>query len=251
MPLLLAREQDGELEFAGPAILKPPSHARAEWAQKFAAMSIEGPAIKGLRRGKAQWLRPELRVRVQHLKARGCCDATVKHLSSTEGLLPTPEQAVLIRNAIALKRRKLHPGNMSHLKFTTARRGFQHRQRVRRRRAVSWPIPKRSKKKLARTPLLARMRNDAPCSCTGHETGHRCDYWTTCRRKLALAESSRWQEVRMFTPDGARFGRGTVRQVSSTPMVAPGPEEYRHWRANFAAMMGVPMVLSRGQCLQL
>jgi hypothetical protein len=30
--------------------------------QKFAAMSIEGPAIKGLRRGKAQWLHPELRV---------------------------------------------------------------------------------------------------------------------------------------------------------------------------------------------
>jgi hypothetical protein len=91
--------------------------------QKFAAMSIEGPAIKGLRRGKAQWLRPELRVRVQHLKARGCCDATVKHLSSTEGLLPTPEQAVLIRNAIGLKRRKLHLGNMSHLKLATPRRG--------------------------------------------------------------------------------------------------------------------------------
>jgi len=70
--------------------------------------------------------------------------ATVKHLSSTEGLLPTPEQAVLIRNAIALKRRKLHPGNMSHLKFTTARRGFQHRQRVRRERVVSLSIPKPS-----------------------------------------------------------------------------------------------------------
>jgi hypothetical protein len=37
--------------------------------------------------------------------------------------LPTPEQAVLIRKAIGLKRRKLHPGNVSHLKFTTARRG--------------------------------------------------------------------------------------------------------------------------------
>jgi hypothetical protein len=37
--------------------------------------------------------------------------------------LPTPEQAVLIRKAIGLKRRKLHPGNLSHLKLTTARRG--------------------------------------------------------------------------------------------------------------------------------
>lgn len=36
--------------------------------------------------------------------------------------LPTPEQADLIRKAID-KRRKLHPGNVSHLKFTTARRG--------------------------------------------------------------------------------------------------------------------------------
>ena len=37
--------------------------------------------------------------------------------------LPTPEQAVLIRKAIGLKRHKRHPGNLSHLKFTTARRG--------------------------------------------------------------------------------------------------------------------------------
>jgi hypothetical protein len=45
---LLAREQDGELQFAGPAIIRPPSQARAEWADKFAAMSIEKPALKGL-----------------------------------------------------------------------------------------------------------------------------------------------------------------------------------------------------------
>src|SRR4029450_9889548 len=35
---------------AGPAILRPPSSARAEWADKFAAISIEKPALKGLRR---------------------------------------------------------------------------------------------------------------------------------------------------------------------------------------------------------
>ena len=52
MPLLLAREQDGELEFAGPAILKPPSHARVEWAEKFAAMSIDKPALKSLRKSQ-------------------------------------------------------------------------------------------------------------------------------------------------------------------------------------------------------
>jgi hypothetical protein len=46
---LLAREHDGELEFAGPAILRPPSHARAEWVDKLAAMSIDKPALKGCR----------------------------------------------------------------------------------------------------------------------------------------------------------------------------------------------------------
>src|SRR5262245_35518414 len=73
---LLAREQDGELEFAGPAILRPPSYSRAEWADRFAAMSIGKPALKGLRRtNKAQWLKPQIRVRAQHLEAKG----TLRH----------------------------------------------------------------------------------------------------------------------------------------------------------------------------
>jgi hypothetical protein len=82
--VLLAREQDGELEFAGPAILRPPSSARAEWADKFFAMSIDKPVLKGLRRAnKAQWLKPEIRVRAQHLKAKGALrHATVKALLS-------------------------------------------------------------------------------------------------------------------------------------------------------------------------
>jgi DNA ligase D-like protein (predicted ligase) len=77
---LLAREQDGALEFAGPAILRPPSKTRAEWAEKFAAMSIDKPGLKGLRRAnRAQWLKPEIRVRAQHLKAKGTLrHATVK-----------------------------------------------------------------------------------------------------------------------------------------------------------------------------
>jgi hypothetical protein len=78
----LAREQDGELEFAGPAIFRTPSHARTEWADKLAAMSIEKPALKGLQRAnKAQWLKPQIRVRAQHLKAKGTLrHATVKTL---------------------------------------------------------------------------------------------------------------------------------------------------------------------------
>ena len=49
---------DGQLQFAGRA-LRPPSPARAEWADIFAELS------------KAQWLKPEIRVRAQHLKAKG------------------------------------------------------------------------------------------------------------------------------------------------------------------------------------
>src|SRR5262245_59151825 len=79
---LLAREQDGELEFAGPAILRPPSRVRAQWADKLAAMAIEKPALKGLRRAnRTQWLKSKIRVRAQHLKTRGTLrHATVKAL---------------------------------------------------------------------------------------------------------------------------------------------------------------------------
>jgi len=80
---LLAREQDGELEFAGPAVLRTPSHASAEWANRFAALSIERPALTGLRRGKAHWLKPEIRVKAQHLKSKGLLrHATLKALLS-------------------------------------------------------------------------------------------------------------------------------------------------------------------------
>ncbi len=79
---ILAREQNGELEFAGPAILRTPSYARAEWADKFAAMSIDKPALKGLRRAnRTQWLKPEIRIRAKHLRAKGTLrHATVKAL---------------------------------------------------------------------------------------------------------------------------------------------------------------------------
>jgi hypothetical protein len=46
-------------------------------------MSIETPALKGLRRAnRAQWLRPEIRVRAQYLKAKG----TLRH-ATVKGLL--------------------------------------------------------------------------------------------------------------------------------------------------------------------
>jgi hypothetical protein len=47
----------------------------------MAALAVAKPPLRGLRQGSAQWLRPELRVRVKHLKAKGVLrHATVKQL---------------------------------------------------------------------------------------------------------------------------------------------------------------------------
>ena len=78
---LLASDRDGRLEFAGPAILNPPQALRAAWRERMAALAVAKPPVRGLRQGTAQWLRPELRVRVKHLKAKGVLrHATVKQL---------------------------------------------------------------------------------------------------------------------------------------------------------------------------
>ena len=45
------------------------------------ALAVAKPPARGLRQGTAQWLRPELRVRVKHLKAKGMLRrASVKQL---------------------------------------------------------------------------------------------------------------------------------------------------------------------------
>jgi bifunctional non-homologous end joining protein LigD len=68
---LLASDRGGWLEFAGPAILNPPLAFRAAWRERMAALAVTKPPLRGLRQGTAQWLRPELRVRVKHLKVKG------------------------------------------------------------------------------------------------------------------------------------------------------------------------------------
>jgi ATP-dependent DNA ligase len=76
---LLASDREGALEFAGPAILNPPQRERGKWGELMAALAVAKPPLRGLRQGSAQWLRPELRVRVKHLKAKGVLrHATVK-----------------------------------------------------------------------------------------------------------------------------------------------------------------------------
>jgi ATP-dependent DNA ligase len=80
---LLASDRDGRLQFAGPAILNPPQALRAAWRERMAALEVAKPPVRGLWQGTAQWLRPELRVRVKHLKAKGTLrHATVKQFIS-------------------------------------------------------------------------------------------------------------------------------------------------------------------------
>jgi len=80
-PLGAAGIRSGWLEFAGPAILNPPQALRAAWRERMAALAVAKPPLRGLRQGSAQWLKPELRVRVKHLKAMGVLrHATVRQL---------------------------------------------------------------------------------------------------------------------------------------------------------------------------
>src|SRR5262245_7487844 len=76
--ILFATERDsdgvpwgGRLVFAGPAIMNSPQALRAAWEERMAALAIAKPPLRALRQGSAQWLRPELRVRVRHLEAKG------------------------------------------------------------------------------------------------------------------------------------------------------------------------------------
>jgi bifunctional non-homologous end joining protein LigD len=72
---LLASDRGGRLEFTGPAILNPPQALRAAWRERMAALAVAKPTLRELKRKSAQWLRPELRVRVRHLRAKG----TLRH----------------------------------------------------------------------------------------------------------------------------------------------------------------------------
>ena len=54
----------------------------------MAALAVAKPPLRGLRQGSAQWLRPELRVRVRHLKARGHA-ATCDCKAADHGITPS------------------------------------------------------------------------------------------------------------------------------------------------------------------
>jgi hypothetical protein len=94
---LLASDRDGELKFAGPAILQPSQKERAHWTKLMAALAVAKPPLKGLQ-GLAQWLRPELRVRVRHLRAKGVLRAARRHCQAAHyGVIPGNKKARRLR----------------------------------------------------------------------------------------------------------------------------------------------------------
>lgn len=68
--LLLARETSGVLTFAGAAILAMPADMRDELRSVCEAINVDRPAVD-VRSRDAWWFRPELRIKVRHLRGEG------------------------------------------------------------------------------------------------------------------------------------------------------------------------------------
>ena len=69
---LLAREEEGELVYAGSAFVTLPAAERERFWTRAEALKVKRPAVQlagGCR--KASFVRPELRVRARHMKAEG------------------------------------------------------------------------------------------------------------------------------------------------------------------------------------
>jgi bifunctional non-homologous end joining protein LigD len=78
--LLLAREVNGQLEYAGGAMLHMPEPMREVLRKRAEALEVSRPVIRELKgRGDAWWFKPELRVRVRHLRG----EPTLRHAIAT------------------------------------------------------------------------------------------------------------------------------------------------------------------------
>jgi ATP-dependent DNA ligase len=75
----VGREGSTGLEYAGMAFMTFGEKVYSELARKVEALSMTACAVKGLKRPRATWLRPEIRVRVHHLRSgRGLRHASVE-----------------------------------------------------------------------------------------------------------------------------------------------------------------------------
>ena len=65
---LLAREEDGQLVYAGGAMVTLAGTDRERFWRTAERLGSDAPPISGMKSGAAQWLRPEMRVRARYLK---------------------------------------------------------------------------------------------------------------------------------------------------------------------------------------
>jgi DNA ligase D-like protein (predicted ligase) len=72
---LLAKHENGRLVYAGPAFLALDARDWQLLEDELRRLGEEQPAVSYLRNRNAQWLRPELTVRVKHL----ACDGYLRH----------------------------------------------------------------------------------------------------------------------------------------------------------------------------
>jgi DNA ligase D-like protein (predicted ligase) len=79
---LLAREENGELIYAGSAFVTLPAKARDKFWNMAEKLKVDRPAVRPLKMGKrkATFVAPKLRVRARHMRAEGM----LRHASLTE-----------------------------------------------------------------------------------------------------------------------------------------------------------------------
>jgi ATP-dependent DNA ligase len=77
---LLARETEEGLSYAGSAFVNLPTETRDRFWNATEALKVARPVLADIKRNKASFLRPELRVRARHLRV----DGMLRHASLTK-----------------------------------------------------------------------------------------------------------------------------------------------------------------------
>jgi bifunctional non-homologous end joining protein LigD len=81
---LLARQEGGQLVYAGSAFVTLPTKARDQFWQRAEALKVDRPAVSEIRRRKVGFVKPSIRVRARHLRG----ETTLRH-ASLIGVLAT------------------------------------------------------------------------------------------------------------------------------------------------------------------
>jgi bifunctional non-homologous end joining protein LigD len=76
---LLAREEGGQLVYAGSAFVTLPAKARDRFWERAEALKIDRPAVAEIKRRKVGFVKPTIRVRARHLRG----ETMLRHASLT------------------------------------------------------------------------------------------------------------------------------------------------------------------------